>query len=300
MVTARRPAVMKCLKRLVMKTNFSQDATEGHTRAIAILTLSPSPELIEFYSRFLPLGYDVFVVVDDNSVRLEHPGIHFIQIDDHECRRNGYFNFNPVVKKESRCSAWDKAIYYFCRVNISHESVWFVEDDVFIPFPETLLKLDEKYGKADIVSKDNNVNEAGSRDGWFWWQFVPKGSLPPPWAHSMVCAVRLSRTLLDTLATFVQRNKNRLRLTNLIIELARFASRGKDYLGQKLLFIEYIFHTLALHHHLKVAVAKELAGIQWRNDWSVEAMNAETLYHPFKNIAEQDKCRNVLLLRRTS
>jgi hypothetical protein len=299
MVTARRPDMMERFKRPVMKMTFSSGMAESRTRALAVLTRTPSRELIAFYARFLPLGYEVFVVVDDNTLRVEYPGIRFIQIDDDECRRNGFINFNPVVKKESRCSAWDKAVYYFCRIDNSHEHVWFIEDDVFVPFPETLLKLDEKYGKADIVSKDNNVNETGMLSGWFWWQFVPKGSLPPPWAHSMVCAVRLSRTLLDVLATFVQGNKTRLRLTNFIIELARFASRRKDYLGQKLLFIEYIFHTLALHNNCKIAVAKELAGIQWRNDWSVETMNAETLYHPFKNIAEQDNCRNVLLNRRT-
>ena len=166
-----------------------------------------------------------------------------------------------------------------------------------MPFPQTLRKLDETYGEADIVSGENQVNEIGTVDDWFWWQFVPMRSLPPPWARSLVCAVRLSRSLLDVLALFVQGNRNRLRLTNFIIDLVRAARRQKDYLGQKLLFIEYIFHTLALHHRLKVVVARELAGIQWRQDWSVEEMDAETLYHPVKSIDAHESCRNVLLRR---
>lgn len=277
---------------------FSNGIRESHARAIAVLTHTPSRKLIKFYSRFLPLGYDLFFIVDDNTLRLEHPGIRFVQIDDSECRRAGFFNFNPVVKKESRCSAWDKAMYYFCRLDTSHEHVWFLEDDVFVPFPETLRKLDTKYGEADIVSKENLVNADGAPDDWFWWQFVPDYILPPPWARSMVCAVRLSRNLLGVLGQFIQENKNSLRLTNTLSDIARtLVLQKRDYLGQKLLFIEYIFHTLALQNRLDVAVAKELAGIQWRKEWSVAEMDAETLYHPLKNIDAHENCRSILLHR---
>src|SRR5262245_48548051 len=107
-----------------MNMHVSGGRAERGTRAIALLAHRPSRELIDFYARFLPLGYEIFVVVDDNALRLQHPGIKFIQIDDDDCRKKGFLNFNPVVKKESRCSAWDKAIYYFCRIDTAHEHVW--------------------------------------------------------------------------------------------------------------------------------------------------------------------------------
>src|SRR5262249_19883311 len=148
--------------------------------AIAVLTRTPHPELLEFYAKFVRLGYDVFVVVDDNNFKAERAEIYFIQIDDTECRDKGYFNFNPVIKKESGCSAWDKALYYFCLIDTSHDNVWFIEDDVFVPLPKTIYKMDQKYGKADIISKENTVNELGVLNDWFWWRYVPEKRLPPP------------------------------------------------------------------------------------------------------------------------
>jgi hypothetical protein len=37
--------------------------------AIAVLTVTPSDDLLEFYSGFVRLGYRVFVVIDDNNFK---------------------------------------------------------------------------------------------------------------------------------------------------------------------------------------------------------------------------------------
>jgi hypothetical protein len=256
--------------------------------AIVVLTRTPHSELLEFYARFVRFGYDVFVVVDDNNFKAEHTEINFIQIDEAECRGRGFFNFNPVIKKGSGCSAWEKALYYFCRINTSHDKLWFIEDDVFVPLAETIFKIDQKYGNADIISKHNRVNELGLPTGWFWWTCVPRKLLPPPWAGSLVCAVRLSRRLLKVLDLFIQANTDKLRLANIAMKFANFLRRSKA--PRKIFFIEYIFHTLALHNHLSVVAAKELCGIEgpalpeYNKQWDVSEMDVETLYHPVKDI----------------
>jgi len=234
---------------------FTQNKLKHCRSAIVVLTRTPHSELLEFYARFARLGYDVFVVVDDNNFKAEHAELNFIQIDESECRARGFFNFNPVIKKNSGCSAWDKGLYYFCRINTSHDNVWFIEDDVFVPLAETIFKIDQKYGKADIISKDNHVNELGLLTGWFWWTCVPRNFLPPPWAGSLVCAVRLSRRLFKVLDLFIEANTDKFRLANTAMKFVNFLRRGKKYLPRKFFFIEYIFHTLALHNHLSVVTA---------------------------------------------
>ncbi len=79
----------------------------------------------------------------------------------------------------------------------------------------------------------------------------------------MVCAVRLSRALLGALKHFVARDEVR---------------------NAACLNIEFVFHTLALHHRLNVVVAEELKGVVWRKDWSVEELQVEGLYHPIKDV----------------
>ena len=37
--------------------------------AIAVLTVNPGNDLLEFYSGFVRLGYRVFVVIDDNNFK---------------------------------------------------------------------------------------------------------------------------------------------------------------------------------------------------------------------------------------
>ena len=263
--------------------------------AIAVLTRIPHSQTVEFYAGFTRLGYDVFVIVDDNNFKANHAGVYFVQIDDAECRKAGFFNFNPMIKKKDDCSAWDKALYYFCRINTSHENVWFIEDDVFIPLHETIRKIDRRYGIADIISQNNEVNEHGILNDWYWWKCIPRKQLPPPWAHSMVCAVRLSRKLMKELDYFISRNNNEFRLAKFAKAFFKFLKRKKDGLQINIFFIEYIFHTLALHNKLTVVVANELRGIQWRKEWDVSEMDVETLYHPVKDNKLHDFYRKILV-----
>jgi hypothetical protein len=71
---------------------ITQNKLSNCMSAIVVLTRTPHSELLEFYARFVRLGYDVFVVVDDNNFKAEHTEINFIQIDEAECRGRGFFN----------------------------------------------------------------------------------------------------------------------------------------------------------------------------------------------------------------
>ena len=283
--------------------------------AIAVLTATPSDDLLEFYSGFVRLGYRVFVVVDDNHFKLDNAevkakntGVSLIQFKDYDCKKAGFFNFtvlfNPIVKKrnwnglQSGCSAWEKALYYFCCRDLSHDNVWFIEDDCFVPDHEIILNLDRKYENADIISADNVVNKDGVLDNqerWPWWRLVPKTILRPPWAHSLVVTVRLSRKMLADFASLVRSNKNKLRVTNTMITATKVVGllRPKS-LWRKQFFIEFTFHTLALHNQLSVIKARELSGLVFRKEWDVSEMNRGTIYHPLKDRGSHNRYRKML------
>ena len=242
--------------------------------AIALLTLNPKAEQIDFYRHINRTNCDLYCFVDDNSTQTIIDGfINYIHIDDFFCARNGYKKFNPVIKKAGMplVSAWDKAILYFCKLNRSYENVWFVEDDVFVPDINLFHKIDSLFPDDDLLTSRKTINTTGELAGWAWWKSAAVSGLPLPWVRSMVCAMRASRRLLNAVDQHVAANKD----------------------SEK--FIEYIFHTLALHNSLSVQEVKNLSGIVWRKDWAVENLNRETLYHPVKSISQQTEFRSFLL-----
>ncbi len=249
--------------------------------ALALLTRTPHPDLVEFFSSFDQFGYDVAIVVDNETYTPTGAGPKIINMDEQECRKNGFSYITPVAN--NGCSAWDKALFYFCCVDTSHDNVWLIEDDVFIPAPDTLCEIDRKYESADIVSGQYQINARGELDGWYWWRSVPHKLLPPPWAHSMSCAIRLSRPLLDILAAFIENHRGFLRRSDTVNSIGR-RILGRRFRLRNHLFHEYIFHTLALHNRLDVQVARELRGITWRKEWKPSEMDMNTMYHPVKDV----------------
>lgn len=233
--------------------------------AIVLLTLHPHREQMEFFRRLGLSGCDVYAVIDDNS--WEGPdiaGVRTVQIPEQSCFDLGYFDFNRAIEKQNHCSAWDKALCHFCCFDRSYANVWLIEDDVFIPTITAIADIDRKYGQADIISAGNEINRTGERSSWSWWKAVPEFALPLPWAKSMVCAVRLSRKMLDSIHDLVTHKRS-------IIRSRRCHP-----------FIEFVFHTLALHQQLRVVVADELRGIVWRKDWDLAELKPSGLYHPIK------------------
>jgi hypothetical protein len=235
--------------------------------AIALLTLKPRRELIDFYKNISNGNYDFYCIVDDNNFIINpiDDNVNYIQINDHFCVKNGFHGFNPAIRKKNAplVSAWDKAIFYFCRHNRSYDHIWFIEDDVFVPDLNLFQTIDSQYQNADIISSKVGFNLTGDLNGWHWWKMASRSNIPLPWACSMVCAFRSSKILLQLLDRHVDKNRNRYK------------------------FIEYIFHTLAIHNKLIIKQADNLSEIAYRKNWSKEEFNLKTFYHPIKSIEQQ-------------
>jgi len=164
-----------------------------------------------------------------------------------------------------RACSRDMALYYFCckerMEDATKTPIWFIEDDVFIPTTATIRDIDAAYGlDADLVCASHTIKKHGD-DGVYWSQW-PKieGRIDLPWAYSMICAVRVSRALLDLV---------------------------RDYAAQKgrLLFDEALFNTLALHNDLRVETPPELENIIFTFcEFPYEKIvDASHLYHPVRH-----------------
>jgi len=257
-------------------------------KALALLTLRPDDRQVDFYKGLEADGYDLFVFVDDPEFRPERDDVRYVLIDDWECANAGFYDFCPMFKKPSRACSWDKAAYFFARLHPArYEHVWLIEDDVFVPTLAAISALDRKYSEADIVSAPTTLNTSGEPQGWFWWRFVPADLLPLPWAKAMVCAVRLKPTVFALLDELVARWKS---VYGGPEDRPVLLKEGLPDSGP-LLFIEYVFHTLALHAGLSMVVAEELSGIVYRREWTIDEMTADHLYHPVKELDLQVEYR---------
>jgi hypothetical protein len=119
----------------------------------------------------------------------------------------------------------------------------------------------------------------------------------------MVTAVRLSRKILTAFDSLIRLNNNKLRLQNLVMKVVDLLRGRQKPWFWKFFFIEYTFHTLALHNQLSVIKAQELSGVVWRKEWDVSEMNSGTIYHPLKHRELHNQYRKILnqeLLRLSS
>jgi hypothetical protein len=233
--------------------------------ALVLITLRPKEDEVAFFRTLKTEGYDLFIVVDDNKFPcVSDDVITYIQYNNSDCVSTGFTTANFIIRRNGP-TGWDKAIRFFCE-NTKYDNVWFLENDVFIPSTTTIVDIDKKYGDADILSASNRINTKG---GTHWhWRFA-KGNVALPWACSMVCAIRVSRKLLAAVFDYVKSHK-------------------------KLLFIEFMFHTLALHKSLEVKSIPELSSIVWSRAWNISDITKRNLYHPIKNSAAQNEYRRAI------
>jgi hypothetical protein len=241
--------------------------------AIVLLTVNPSDSLIKFYSSMRDDGHDVYIISDQSNSACSRFGVTFVTVDDCDCIREGFTLFNPAIIKDGKpadCSAWEKALYYFSHFNRSYEHVWLIEDDVFIPREDLISDIDRRYINQDLLSQTNIKIYDGQSSEWYWWSQFPHDIFPRPWASSMVCAVRLSSRLLESISIFVNEYKESNK------------------------FIEYIFHTIALHNNFIVEPIPELSNVVWRRDWCDSDFHLNGFFHPVKTVLEQERVRSLL------
>ncbi|CAF1135811.1 unnamed protein product [Rotaria sordida] len=247
--------------------------------AIGFLTCTPHVELIRFANEISSTTneLDVYIIIDDNTYEPPQSdcSLHFIQVDNNQCVSNGYRNSLTLIW-EKECLAWDKALYYFCRLNgKTYDFVWLVEEDVFIPSVHALIVLNGQCcnQEYDLVCQRNHYNLHGALESltWRFW-FDAKDKFPLPWYHSMICAVGLSRRLLIKIDEYVT---------------------ARCFLP----FIEYFFNTIAMHEQLHVYCPPELSTINYRHDWILKEIRQSPMnwYHPIKDMKRQQQLRERLL-----
>jgi hypothetical protein len=233
--------------------------------AIALLSRSiPHPLAIAFFETLRRDNYDLYIVLDDSTVTPPvSDTIKYVQLADSLCREEGWVNAAFTIPKVP--SAWDKVLRYFC-CSANYDHVWILEDDVFVPTANTIADIDAKHPSADMLSAANGMNTTGRMD-WLWNHAVGKIALP--WACSMVCAVRLSRRLLKCIREYVEKHRT-------------------------LLFIEFMFNTLALHNGFVVECPPELKEIIYMRSTPLANIDPTWLYHPVKSIHGQVALRQTV------
>jgi hypothetical protein len=243
--------------------------------AFVILTRRPHPEWESFANEIAAhfSGMDVFFVVDDNTyMRPVDALFKTYQCDANECRTHGYVNSNfDAFRKD--VTAWEKALFALNMKSsfASYKFVWLVEDDVWIPSIESIQQLTNHAidGHFDLVSAAHRLY-TGNIYEWHWQRAL--GRIEQPWYCSMVCAIGLSRTMLQHIRAYVEKRHS-------------------------LMFIEIMFNTLAAHHNARVSNPKELKTIvfekQNKNDILASAFTdrCHNWYHAVKNVEDHGNLR---------
>jgi hypothetical protein len=232
--------------------------------ALCILCRSPTFQWCDFIHSFTT--YALYVVVDEESFPLDpfrekYPGITFVSIPSDTCRQYFFLDMNFIMSK--KVTSWEKAMYYFSVENTGHHHVWFLEDDVFFCSEDTLRKLDAAYPDAHLLSAPVEENRMGKKDYWHWSRIHIQ--LPPPYYFGMMCAVRLSLTLLSCIREYASRHKT-------------------------LFFLEALFPTVAMHYRLLCQQPPEMHTIHYRWGFTQDQIvaNPYALFHPVKNEADRN------------
>jgi hypothetical protein len=234
--------------------------------AICIIERTPNLIWLEFLSSFEL--YDTYVVLDDNTkdYSLEYqtafPQIHFVQIDNEECEKNGFLNMNYLIFKKN-ITGWEKALLYFSGKK-EYDNVWFFEDDVFFYSEHTVKNIDTKFPDTDVLTAPYHVSHTGRE--WWWPLITINYNLP--YYKAMVCGVRVSRKLLSSVSDYAAKN-------------------------QTLFFLESLFSTLAFKSNLSYGKPKEMIQIYFKHKWDLHKLNKHNMFHPVKNIELHKKAREI-------
>jgi len=279
--TDRREATRRAVREAAIRTNSTgAGATttsffekkiclyDMNKYCVCLLCRIPNDIQIHFLSSFTK--YDIYVIIDDNSKCYKEQyaklrNVNIIQIDNGECKNAGFRNTCYTLKKE--ITAWSKSMYYFSVLNKKYDKVWFFEDDVFFYDEETIINIDLKYDDSDLLTKSYGENKNGDKRGWHWANIDIK--FPPPYYCAMVCATRMSSSLL---------------------------SKIKDYAYEHntLFFLEALFPTMCKINNMKYDTPSELKNIDYRRNFYDTNINKHELFHPVKDIQKHIHYRELL------
>lgn len=238
---------------------------------ICFLTANPSKVFYQLCKDLKRPNMDMYICIDNNEYEI--PGydyaIPLIKIDNNECESAGFKN--TVVYCRNRACSRDKALYYFSKKNNNYDNIWFIEEDVLIPHPETIKNIDKKYQEncADLLCPSHKIsNSKENKSHWYWWPLINSQiNLEPPYGRSTICAIRVSKKLMNAISEYADKYKS-------------------------LFMDEVFFNTISIHANLEVKPISELSTILYKKDWKKEDIQISNLYHPIKNHNTQRDFRN--------
>lgn len=236
---------------------------------VCLICYKPNYVWVEFLSKFTK--YDVYIIVDDNSKDYKEQyckftNVNIIQINNHDCRKNGFVDMNFTIAKE--ISSWEKSMYYFSTINTEYNKVWFFEDDVFFNDEGSLLRIDAQYENSDLLSNHYVENVSGEKNSWHWHRININFS--PPFYTGMMCCVRIS--------------------SNLLFKLKKYANENNT-----LFFLEALFPTICKKYNLQYDTPSEFKHIYYRKDFIETDINENNLYHPIKDIDKHSYYRGLII-----
>lgn len=251
-----------------------------------ILTKTPNKSHSKFVQNlriFYP-EIESYLVVDDNSVKSKD---YILQVDDDLCYNSNYKNANFVIKK--KVTSWDKVLYLLNHQLSYIDFTFIVEDDVFIPNVKSVNAMVQKYKNYDLVtpshhSKFDDKKRYGKDYVWTNWKKAPRYYSKKILRHSMVCALGLSRAMLNLVEAQVEIYKE-LFFIEILFNSLYEKNKGKSSEGLK-----------EKDASLIQIDAPEFSTILWRKKWSDEDFleNPENWFHPVKDIEEQVRLRKLL------
>jgi hypothetical protein len=248
-------------------------------KAIALIVKEPDEIYLDFLAVFN--SYDIYIIVDSDKDLTEltnkYKKLNFVELKDDHCLNKGFKNVNFIGVKKL-VSGWDKALLFFSVfIPLKYEHVWFIEDDVFFLNEQVLVNLDEKYLNQDLIANcdfdKNNVNtnnyENLTNVGWLWPLISIK--IDKPWYAGMMCAARLSNTLLQCIRWYVSKYNT-------------------------LFFLEALFPTITSHFKLSYVNPIELTTVTYRDVFFEKEDDKKKIdthiFHPMKDLNKHKELRN--------
>ena len=238
---------------------------------ICLICYKPNGISIDFLSKFT--NYDIYIIIDDNTIEYknkytEYVNINIIQIKNEDCKINGFSDVG-FFEENLKITGWDKAIYYFSTINTIYKNIWLLEEDVFLYNEKTLTDIDFKYKDSDLLSSIwRKPYISDERDMWEHWPKIDI-KFPPPYYSAMICAIRVTQTLLNKI---------------------------KDYATEYkvLFFSEALFPTICKMHNLKYDTPTEFNNIVYKKAYKDTDIDENNLFHPVKDIAKHKYYRDML------
>jgi len=246
-----------------------------HKNALCLLSLNLDFNQLRFICS-MRNNYDLYVVVQDkiliskvNSKLTRMMSI--ISPCEKKCESLGYNGSTYCESGIIDFSTRDRSLYFFSEEMTEYENVWMVEEDVFIPSSETLLKIDAKYPSEDLLCpKIKRLHP-----DWHWYKNALE-ELPDQEVYtSMSCSIRCSNNFFKAL---------------------KISANNKKYLEMD----EILFANIALKNNLRAKYIEELKYIMFfnhqlpRNCFDGSFIDKNNLYHPLKNLNQQYNLRSLI------